>query len=336
MKTPSCLTLDFKEYAGGSALWGLLPPVYNTSKVLLEHGIHVHCRRVEEGDKIVDRTYDVVQVKFLNKQISSQVIEITRTMAVNYVIAQVFNIEMSYLVCTRCNHPHLDYGIRSISPHVEHECENCGTDFASDKETVGNPIVGIRETLPQHNGNIPVSPKRHIEIEQKDFPRGIQLWGSNRSILWARDKEEECGIHLHCYQNEKYRRVIDDTYASVVVDGICIDQNMLRLYMAQCAFPHLSEAVESLLCPYCATPHFDRDTWAYRPHKMHLCFGCKREFSSPSDKPYTIGNPMKKILQDLSRNTFLNNRWHYGFYEDNSLNWSDTVEWKKSEQEMVA
>src|SRR2546428_5894229 len=36
------LVLDISEYGGGVALWGAVPPVYDTTRQPLDRGIHVH------------------------------------------------------------------------------------------------------------------------------------------------------------------------------------------------------------------------------------------------------------------------------------------------------
>ena len=45
------LRLDSAEFPGGIALWGAVPPIYDTTRLPLDRGIHVHARRVPRGDK---------------------------------------------------------------------------------------------------------------------------------------------------------------------------------------------------------------------------------------------------------------------------------------------
>ena len=51
------LVLDIGAYAGGVACWGAVPPVYDTTSLPLDRGIHVHARDKAAGKKQVDRTY---------------------------------------------------------------------------------------------------------------------------------------------------------------------------------------------------------------------------------------------------------------------------------------
>lgn len=39
---------------------------------------------------------------------------------------------------------------------------------------------------------------------------------------------------------------------------------------------HRYGLLAELYCPFCRTPHIDRDGWALRPHCRHLCAGCGR------------------------------------------------------------
>lgn len=316
------ITIRVSDYPGGVSLWGLFPPVYNTSKTKLEYGIHVHCRKIEDGAKVVDGTYEVVTLQFEAEHCEINVISITQEMAISYVSSQVLSISVSDVRCTHCHHPHLDVSEFSIKPHKKHTCQSCEKIFETETAVVGNPIAGIRKQLSQFTGNIPIIPSHTISIQQNDFASGIQLWGSNRSILWLRNKSEECGIHVHCYNLHEYRRVIDDTYAQVSVDGLELDHNMMRTYMAQCAMPFLRESVTSLECPKCKLHHYDTGVLAYTPHTEHTCTFCDEVFSSPEP---AIGNPIKNILEMLGENTKLNKRWHYGMIDDNRITWSDDM-----------
>ena len=51
------LTLDLDEYPGGVALWGAVPPIYDTTRLPLDFGIHVHARCESDGEKAIDGTY---------------------------------------------------------------------------------------------------------------------------------------------------------------------------------------------------------------------------------------------------------------------------------------
>src|SRR5262245_10130534 len=56
------LEIDPGQYSGGIALWGAVPPVYDTTALPLEGGIHVHARKTSRVGKALDGTYRAVRV----------------------------------------------------------------------------------------------------------------------------------------------------------------------------------------------------------------------------------------------------------------------------------
>ncbi len=44
---------------------------------------------------------------------------------------------------------------------------------------------------------------------------------------------------------------------------------------------------KELCCPNCGLRHIDKDEWAFKPHRTHLCAGCKHEWR-PFEYP-TVG-----------------------------------------------
>src|SRR5271155_2301513 len=57
------LELNIDEFKGGIALWGAVPPVYDTTLLPMDRGIHVHARKTTGGRKRIDRTYRAVRMK---------------------------------------------------------------------------------------------------------------------------------------------------------------------------------------------------------------------------------------------------------------------------------
>lgn len=52
------LVLNVVDFPGGLALWGAVPPVYDTTEGPLDKGVHIHARKKVGGEKVIDRTYD--------------------------------------------------------------------------------------------------------------------------------------------------------------------------------------------------------------------------------------------------------------------------------------
>ena len=56
------LGLHLDSYSGGVALWGAVPPVYDTTVQPLDRGIHVHARKTLGSEKILDDTFRAVRI----------------------------------------------------------------------------------------------------------------------------------------------------------------------------------------------------------------------------------------------------------------------------------
>jgi transposase-like protein len=207
---------------------------------------------------------------------------------------------MKYVECTRCQHPHLDKDWFSLHPHHRHLCAGCGQYFRDTDVAIGNPIIKTQLLF----GNTPKPAKeikRKIEINQNDYKGGIQIWGSNPAIFWTSEQNEEEGIHIHCYSDDNSDPQIDDTFSEVIVDGIKLDPVMVRVLMAQSAIPHIEGRVVSFNCPNCNTPHFSEGSFSFTPSKSHTCKFCKHEFQNKGRLKNVIGNPLVKIISEITK-----------------------------------
>ena len=57
IRSEDILFLDIDRYKGGVALWGAVPAVYDTTRLPMERGIHVHARVSVDSSKEMDYTY---------------------------------------------------------------------------------------------------------------------------------------------------------------------------------------------------------------------------------------------------------------------------------------
>lgn len=111
---------------------------------------------------------------------------------------------------------------------------------------------------------------------------------------------EEHGIHVHCY-SDTGAILVDDTFQTVTIDGVELNPEAVRLWMAQSALPHLSnDSFVSLTCPHCKKSHCDVEELAYTPHQLHQCEHCHSEFSTRGRKKLVISNPMCELIDKLS------------------------------------
>ncbi len=294
------LSLNIDKYTGGIALWGAVPAVYDTTRLPMDRGIHVHARLTLASEKEMDCTFRAV--KILGKSLPTEGILVSELDAIYYMVSSVFGYEMKYVTCSYCGYPHLDRDWFSVHPHRRHLCAGCGKNFTDTSISVGNPILGVRTAcgIEKHKSQ---RSERTLRILQTDYPGGIQIWGSNPAFLWTSDRTEEEGIHIHAFRDPSDQPTLDETYGEVVIDGIQLDPLMVRVLMAQSALPSLKDRVQPIACRHCNTPHFDLGQFAFTPVASHTCTKCSREFASSGRLRKTIGNPLPNILALLAENS---------------------------------
>lgn len=293
------LDLNIDKYKGGVALWGAVPAVYDTTRLPMDRGIHVHARPTPNAKKEMD--YTVRAVRIVSKSLGEDSILISELDAIYYMVTSVFGYDMKYVTCSYCGYPHLDRDWFSVHPHRRHLCAGCGKHFSDTQVAVGNPILGLRLAcgVTTHKSRLS---NRTLEIQQTDFPGGIQIWGSNPAFLWTSDRAEEEGIHVHAFRHLGDQTDLDETYGEVVIDGIKLDPMMVRVLMAQSALPSLKNRVLQIDCPFCTKAQFDTKESAFTPVVERTCSHCGREFMHPGRLRKTIANPLIDILARLSRN----------------------------------
>ena len=291
------LNLDIDAYRGGVALWGAVPAVYDTTRLPMDRGIHVHARPTPKAKKEMDRTFRAVRV--LSNRLTNEGMLISELDAIYYMVSSIFGYTMKFVTCSYCGFPHLDRDWFSVHPHRRHLCAGCGKNFTDTGVAVGNPILGVREAcgLKVHQSK---PSERKLDIEQADFPGGIQIWGSNQAFLWTSDRTEEEGIHVHGYRKQRDCPDIDETYGQVIIDGVKLDPLMVRVLMAQSALPSLRNRVLAITCSSCAAPHFSLGDTAFTPLATHKCDRCGNEFSAKGRLRNVIGNPLPAILMQLA------------------------------------
>lgn len=288
------LTIDPTKYKGGIAIWGAVPPIYDTTEQPLERGVHVHARKHPRGKKLIDKTYRSVEVIVG----SEQTIEISELDAIYFMVSSVFGYPMKFVECTFCHFPHLDKDWFSVHNHRTHLCAGCGRLFKDDVRAVGNPAVKIRESFP--NNHRVHEAKKAKKLCQKDYPGGIQIWGSNPALLWTANRNEDEGIHIHAFdRNGKIK--LDGTYSRVTIDNIFLDPQLVRIRMAQSGLPHIAGRVTNIQCEGCGEQHFDLGESAFTPHDDHCCHSCGLKLRSKGKFRKTIANPLCATLDQLAK-----------------------------------
>ncbi len=292
------LEFDIDQYKGGIALWGAVPAIYDTTRLPMDRGIHVHARKQTGASKEIDRTYRAVRV--FGEAFPETGVVITELESIYYMVSSVFGFETKLVLCTYCRYPHLDKDFFSVNPHRRHLCAGCGKHFFDSERGIGNPI-SLLQAASGIPARPPVSANRAIEISQKDFPGGVQIWGSNAALLWTSDLQEEEGIHLHAFKTDGYGPTIDDTYSSVTVDGIHLDAVQVRVLMAQQSMPSLSGRIVSLTCDHCGRDAFELSRTAFSVEVEQLCAGCGAALKAKGRYRKVVANPVVRLLAELEK-----------------------------------
>lgn len=225
------LELNLDRYSGGVAIWGAVPPIYDSTRRPTSQGIHVHARPVAGGDKKIDDTYRAVQLVSNRKDLTQASLFISELDAIYYMVTSVFGFQMKYVECLLCGFPHLDKDWFSLHPHQRHLCAGCGQIFRDTDAAIGNPVIKVQEVF-GGQPRVAKSAERRKSIQQADYPGGIQIWGSNPAILWTAPQREETGIHLHALSADGSETLIDETFSYLKIDGISLDAEMVRIFMA--------------------------------------------------------------------------------------------------------
>jgi transposase-like protein len=302
VQATEALQLDPAKYPGGIALWGAVPPVYDTTRLPMERGIHVHAR-LKPGckDKALDHTYRRITVRTRGGELFEREIEVSELDAIYFMVSSVFGMQVKDVKCTLCGYPHLDKDWFSVHSHQRHLCHGCGRNFRDSEAGIGNPVAVLQQELEGGTKRRLITAPEVLELEQGEYPGGIQIWGSNPAILWTARKPEENGIHVHAYKQLGGDPDKDGTYRKVTIDGIRLDTDMVRYFMAQSAMPHIEPRVVSMQCPRCERYHFDRGEHGYTPQENHKCEFCGTKFRASTRLKLVVGNPMRHVVSELAR-----------------------------------
>ncbi|MDX2178110.1 MAG: hypothetical protein SFV18_00875 [Bryobacteraceae bacterium] len=290
------LTLDFAKYPGGVALWGAVPAVYDTTRQPLDRGIHVHTRVTPESEKEIDNTFRAVRI--VGDGVTAGGLYVDELDGIYYMATTVFGYTMREIRCTYCGYSHLDRDWFCVHPHSRHLCAGCGKHFRDTQTGIGNPICGVRDAIGVQTLTPKASTKK-LKIRQADYPGGIQIWGSNPAFIWTMKVAEEEGIHVHAYKEGAQLPEIDETYGAVTIDGITLDQVMVRLYMAQAILPSLKDRVTTVTCTSCGEGILSEGDLAFTPATSQRCITCELDVPTPGRLRKTVSNPLPLVLAQL-------------------------------------
>lgn len=289
----SQLVLDPNAFPGGIAIWGGVPPIVcTTPHYVNELGIHVHARKRRGAEKDIDQSFD--SVVFLGPD-SNAPVSIDETAAVGFMIAQVLGVQMVDLECIECGHLIFEGRGAACYPKTTHRCQNCEAESYTRSPVVANPLIRLRKRYSSNVDPPVIRVNRKFDKVPKDFPGGLQIWGSNQAIVWTAQRSEEEGLHIHWY-DENGGIIDDDTYGSVCISGKDLDVTAARLWMAQKEVPELLPHVGRVNCSRCGAPICSKDVAARRPSVSHLCSICRH---TTYTEQAILANPIPSILREL-------------------------------------
>lgn len=220
------------DYPGGIAIWSAALPAICTRPdgATEEAGIHVHARMTPTGKKVIDKTFSALSIILDEPLKLSQIkIHVTPTAALAYLDAVVKERDLDVNRCGYCSTPHLDLGYFAQNAHRMHLCGNCGREFRVKETRVSNPLLMLSQYL-EKKERISINAPKTLNINSRDYGGGLEVWSSTPAIVWTFDKPEEVGIHVHAYDSND-KRVIDDTFSEVVLDGIALSREELLAEM---------------------------------------------------------------------------------------------------------
>lgn len=211
-------------------IWCSLPPALTSAGVPSPRRprIHVHVRQQAGGHKTIDQDFEALSLHhnpegdlFANNEINK--VHVTPPAALEFVLALEHGVEMGCINCRDCGYPHLDLGDFARTPHTKHLCGNCGRDNTWSKGAIAStPLKPLHDQFSKASHYVDVDKVLNID----EYPDcSFALWASTPAVLWTADRAQERGIHVHLGING--RRLIDDTFGTVIFKGKALDRSLL-------------------------------------------------------------------------------------------------------------
>ena len=127
---------------------------------------------------------------------------------------------------------------------------------------------------------------------------GFRFGRRTRPSCGLQERREEEGLHVHAFRADG-TELYNGTYSEVTIDGITLNEEHIRYYMAQSVLPYLKGRVQSISCPQCATLHFASSYDALKPRSMHTCQNCGHSYNTPGRKRLIVTNPFVTVKDEL-------------------------------------
>ncbi len=285
-------SVDVKSCPGGLAIWGTVEAIFDTSRPPrqegFERGIHVHARMQQGGHKHINTTHNSVEVRNLPYE-GLETIRIDLDLAIYFVVLSAVQNSGTLSRFVARELAKVSNGVDRIENVADEANQRFSAKF-------GPPERALVEFLTRLNQARPVvRPRRHLDISANDLRSGVQLWGSNKAMIWLGSNNEEEGIHVHGF-DERGKISIDGTFDSISILGRSLDDAQARQLMAQAQFPEVTACLVSLSCKQCGHNHFDGGIAGLIPHAVHVCESCGGTIDQ-SEARRTVSNPAVAVLR---------------------------------------
>ncbi|WP_211443002.1 hypothetical protein [Collimonas humicola] len=215
-------------------IWCSLPAAFtsNGEPPQRRPKIHVHLRDVPNGPKIVDQDFDALALQFappmaLFPNTGIDTVHVTPPAAKEFVLSLENGTPMGCVQCTHCRFPHLDLGDFARRSHRKHLCGNCGRDHTwTPVPMTSTPLKPLHDAFSAAWQYVDVAKVLNID----EHPGAtFALWASTPAIVWTAQRPQERGIHVHLSVNG--RRMIDDTFGTVIYHGQELNRQLLLAQM---------------------------------------------------------------------------------------------------------
>ena len=211
IRAEEILTLDLDKYLGGVALWGAVPAVYDTTRLLMDRGIHVHARLTPESKKEMDETRRAVRL--VGRGLPAEGVVVNETDAIYYMVSSAFDFPMQYVTCTHCGWaprqglvqrpPAPPASVRRLWEHFRDRVT------ARDSGSTARSWVCARPQRAEHKIEAGREDSGHQAVT---VPRRHSGLGSNPAFLWTQPSTRK-GIHVHAFLEGETEPGLDDTFA---------------------------------------------------------------------------------------------------------------------------
>lgn len=221
-------TINLADHAE-VGVWCSMPAALSTVEIKPRAPkIHVHVRPEAGGPKSIDRDFPALSMLYTNDYDLFGADEITRVnitppAAFEFVCALEAKRKMTCINCSHCGYPHLDLGDFARTPHRKHFCGNCGRDSTwSSERIVSTPLMPLHDRYAKTLKY--TTPDRRLDLDDYEGC-SYTVWASTPAVLWTAERPQEVGIHVHVHDGPK--RIIDDTFGEVVLNGAPLERAAL-------------------------------------------------------------------------------------------------------------